>query len=88
MIDTRNNAKRQEYEANSTLLIITSKIENKIAGCQLDYQGMLATINVNDKYREKRKKAGKISRTEERKIISRSMAKINLFQWLWFIKNQ
>ena len=58
MIDIRNNAKWQEYEANTTLIIITSKVENKIAGCLLDSQGMLATMFVNDKYKEQRKVAG------------------------------
>ena len=54
MIDIRNNVKRQEYEANSTLIIITSKVENKIAGCPLDSRGMLATMHLNDRYKEQR----------------------------------
>ena len=58
MIDTRNDVKRQEYEANTTLVIITSKVENKIAGYLLDSQGMLATMYLNDRYKEQRKEAG------------------------------
>ena len=44
VIDIRNNASGQEYEANATLVIITSEVENKIAGCLLDSRGMHATI--------------------------------------------
>ena len=58
MIDIRNNAKRQEYEANTKFIIITSKVENKIAGCPLDSRGMLATMYLNDRYKEQRKEAG------------------------------
>ena len=58
MIDIRNDVKRQEYEANSTLIIITSKVKNKIAGCLLDSRGMLATMYLNDRYKERRKEAG------------------------------
>ena len=57
MTDVRNNAKLQEYEANSTLIIITNKVMNKIAGSLLDSRGVLATIYVNDKYKEQRKAA-------------------------------
>ena len=35
---------------------ITNKVENKIAGCLPDSRGMLATMYVNDRYREKRKR--------------------------------
>ena len=58
MIDIRKNAKGQEYEANTTLIIITSKVENKIAGCLLDSRGMHATMHVNDRYKEESKVAG------------------------------
>ena len=58
MIDIRKNAKGQEYEANTTLIIITIKIENKIAGSSLDSRGMLATMYLNDRYKEKRKGTG------------------------------
>ena len=53
----RNNAKRQKYEANTTLFIITSKVENKIAGCLLDSRVMLPTMYVNDRYKEHCKSA-------------------------------
>ena len=58
MIDIRKNAKGQEYEANTTVIIITIKIENKIAGSSLDSRGMLATMYLNDRYKEKRKGTG------------------------------
>ena len=58
MIDIRKKAKWQEYEANTTLIIITIKIENRIAGCLLDSRGMLATMYINDRYKEQRKEAG------------------------------
>ena len=53
MIDIRSNAKRQEYEANE--ITITSKVMNKISGCLLDSRGVLASMYVNDKYKEQRK---------------------------------
>ena len=58
VIDIRNNASGQEYEANATLVIITSEVENKIAGCLLDSRGMLATMYACDRYKEQRKRAG------------------------------
>ena len=53
MIDIRNDVKRQEYEANTILVIATSKVENKITGCLPDSQGMLAMMYVNDRYKKK-----------------------------------
>ena len=58
MIDIGNNAKWQEYDANTTLVIITSKVENKIAGCLLDSQVKYAKMYVNDRYKEQGKVAG------------------------------
>ena len=57
MIDIRNKAKLQEYEANTTLVIITSKVKNKIAGCLLDSQVKLAKMYLNDRYKEQGKAA-------------------------------
>ena len=54
----RNNAKRQEYEANSTLIIITRKVETKTAGFPMKSQAMLAKVCVNALYKEQRKEAG------------------------------
>ena len=69
MIDIRNDVKRQEYEANTTLVIITSEVENKITGCLLDARGMLATMYVNDRYKEQRKAAGDHSKYHHMMII-------------------
>ena len=58
MIDIRNNAKRQEYEANTSLVIIqTSKVENKMAGCLLDSREIVVAMYINDRYKEQRKAA-------------------------------
>ena len=54
----KEQRKLQENEANSTLIIITNKVMNKIAGCLLDSRGVFATMYVNDKYKEQRKEAG------------------------------
>ena len=37
---------------------ITNKIENKIAGCLLDFRGMLTTIYLHDRYKDQRNLAG------------------------------
>ena len=58
MINIGNKAQRQEYEANTTLIIQTSKVENNKAGCLPDSRGMLAMMFVNDRYKERRKEAG------------------------------
>ena len=36
---------------------IANKVENKIAGCLPDSRGMLAIMDVNDRYKEQRKVA-------------------------------
>ena len=38
--------------------LFTSTVENKIAGYPLDSRGMLAIMDVNDKYNDQRKEAG------------------------------
>ena len=58
MINIRNNEKWQEYEVNTTLIIIKIIIENKIAGYQLDSSRMFATMYVTDRYKEQQKVAG------------------------------
>ena len=40
------------------MLHVTSEVENKIAGCLLDTREMLATMDVNDRFKEQRKAAG------------------------------
>ena len=62
MIGIGNIAKLQEYEANTTLDNLTNReeneVENKMAGCLLESRGMLATMYLNDRYKDKRKEAG------------------------------
>ena len=52
----------------SQLIIVTSKVENKIAGCLMDFQGLLGTMCVNNKYKEKRNAT--VGKNKFDKIIS------------------
>ena len=51
----------------------TSEEENKIAGCLSDSRGMLATMYVNDRYKEQRQVAGIQNKTTKLCFVNNIM---------------